>query len=391
MKVEKPKIAYILPRFYPFKGGAEVHFYSLASRMVNKGYDITVITTDVKFRNEELPKEEIYNGIKIVRLHSWNESLYAGFYPSLLTYLFKNQFEIIHSSGIGFLWREFCLILLKLFKRKTKLIVTPHGPFMALNDKEGFRGFSKKAYTFILRMFLNSLYNIVIQVNPSQEDWLVKEYNINKEKLRLVPNGIDENYLEKSIVEHNKSEPVVITSVGRMEWYKGHQDIVKALGVLKDSKEKLVDFELKILGRAGNYTEKLKNLISELNLDDKVTLIYSPTDEERDNILFNQSQINILASKWEAAGIVLLESMAKGNVVVTTNTNEGAPMFIKNNRNGFLYNFGDYHRLASILEKLLQDKDLRDGMREKNLNIVKDFTWEGILPSYIDIIKEIHK
>ncbi len=392
MKVNK--VAYILPRFHPFKGGAEVHFLSLASQMVSKGYDVTVITTDVKFRNEVLPKNEVFMGIKIIRLHSWNEQLYLGFYPSLLTYLFKNHFDIIHSSGIGFLWREFCLILLKIFKGKTKFIVTPHGPFMALNDKEGIRGFSKKVYTYMLNLFLNWLYNIVIQVNPAQTEWLEKDYGINPEKIRLVPNGIEEKYLEKGVVSHNKSDKVVITSIGRMEWYKGHQDILKALGLIVHNKAKLKElptFELKILGRAGNYTEKLKVLISELNLEDYVDLIYSPTDDERDEILRDKSQINILASKWEAAGIVLLEAMAKGNAVITTKTNEGAPMFIKDKRNGYIYDFGDYEHLSTILIELLSNKELRDEMREKNLEVVKSFTWEGIFPKYLGIIKELSK
>jgi glycosyltransferase involved in cell wall biosynthesis len=390
---EPLRIAYLIPRFHPFRGGAERNIEAMAERMVKEGHDVTVITTDVKFRNETLSKREEYKGIKIVRVHALNKSLYAGFYPELLPFLLRNDFDVIHSSGIGFLWREVCLIIRKVFKKKTKYINTPHGPFMALGDRKGFRGFAKRWYTRILRLFLNRLYDVFIEVNPKQYAWMEKEYKIDNEKVKLVPNGIDESYIEKEIVEHSKKDEVIITYMNRMHWYKGMQDVVRAIGKIKKSKSKLATelppFQFYIMGRPTDYLPKLKEIITEEDVEEYVKFILSPTDEERDEIFYKESQINILPSKWEATGIVLIEAMAKGNAIITTSGNEAADILIEDGENGFVYDFTDIDALARILTKLLGDYEMRQTMRQKNLEKSKEFTWDSVFPKYLEIIKEL--
>lgn len=386
--IKKIKIAYVIPRFHPFKGGAEQNFYAMASRMVKEGHDVTVITTNVKYRSEELAYEEMFEGIHIIRNWALSNQLYAGFYPGLLPTLLFHHYDVIHASGIGFLWRELCLILKKIFAYKTKFIVTPHGPFMALNDKVGFRGFAKKFYTQVLRLFIPWLYDSVIQVNPRQTEWMERDYGIDKEKVTLIPNGIDKNYIEEVLVEHQPHEKVTITYINRHEWYKGIQDVIKALALLKDTSD-LPSFEFLILGRAGNYTQKLKDLIAELAMESFVKFLFSPSDEERDKIFYEQSQISILPSKWEAVGISLLEAMAKGNVIITTTGNEGADLILKDGENGFIYDFGDYKKLAELLKTLLINFDLRRKMSERNLELAKKFTWEAIFPEYETLVLKL--
>lgn len=393
METKKLKIAYVIPRFHPFRGGAEINMQAMASRMVKEGHDVTVITTNAKYRDEKLPLKEEYEGMHIVRNVAWNNLLYAGFYPGLLPFLLKNQFDVIHSSGIGFLWREFCLVIKKLISRKkTKFVVTPHGPFMALGDKKGFRGFARKTYTRILSLFIPWLYDKVIEINPKQEEWMVADYKIKKEKIVLVPNGIDADYPATEIFKHNKSDKVIITYMNRHEWYKGSQDIIKALDYLKNSKSlefKFENLEFYLMGRAGNYTQKLKDLVEKLYATSYVKFIFAPSDEERDRIFYEESQISILPSKWEGTGIALLEAMAKGNVGITTVQNEANEILIKEGRTGYVFEFGDYKKLARILKKLLEDYDLRQEIRKNNIKFAKQFTWDGVFPDYKLMIEEL--
>lgn len=397
---KKLKIAYVIPRFYPFKGGTEINCYAIASRMAKLGHEVTIITTDVKYRNEQLPKEEMVDGMKVVRIHAWSDALYAGFYPGLLKYLLINKFDLIHSHGIGFFWREMCLLFTKLFRfRKTKFIVTLHGPFMALNDKSGIRGMAKKYGTLFLRLYLNKLYDGVVQVTSEQSKWMTFEYNFDLNKIFLVPNGIDSSMIEKEVYPHSVLDKIVITFIGRMEWYKGAQDLISAADSLKKSnkykkfKEEnpqiTPDFEVKILGRAGNYTEKLKDLIEKLEAQDTAELIYSPSDEERDRILYEESQINVLPSKWEGTGIVLLEAMAKGNVVISTKQNDALDLIIEEGVTGYSYNFADVDALEDILFKLITKYDLRQKIREENLKRSVNFTWDGVMPSYLKMVGEV--
>lgn len=394
---KKLNILYIAPRFHPFKGGAEQNLLAFAKRMAKEGHIVTVFTTNIKFRHEELPKEEFYEGIKIVRHWALNEWLYAGFYPELLPALLLNKFDVIHTTGIGFLWREFCLISKKILSPKTKFITTPHGPFMALEDKEGFRVFARNTYTAVLRLFLPWLYNAVIAVNPKQHEWMTKLYGISKEKIHLIPNGIDETYLEKSAPEFSREDKVIMTYLNRMEWYKGIQDIITAISKVleldEENKNKadyipLPEFGFWAMGRQGGFTQQLKDMVERLNLENYVKFKFSPTDEERDEA-YLKSQINILASKWEATGIVLIEAMAKGNALVTTTGNEAYDILIKEGENGFVYEYGDEEKLAQILYKLLTDFDLRQSMIKFNVDFAKNFTWDAVFPKYKELLEQV--
>ncbi|BCX13628.1 MAG: N-acetylglucosaminyl-phosphatidylinositol biosynthetic protein Spt14 [Candidatus Dojkabacteria bacterium] len=380
--MEKLKIAYIIPRFHPFKGGAEQNTEALALRACKDGHSVTVLTTNERFRNEKLPKIENYKGIKIIRMNAFIKApLYAGFYPELFWHLRKNNYDIIHCSGIGFLWREICLRLNK--KKNTLYVCTPHGPFMALNDTQGIRGLAKKYYTKKLRKFLNNLYDIFVQVNPKQEKWMSEEYNISKEKIVLIPNGIDKEYIAPKIYSEKFKRKPVITYIGRLANYKGVHFVLEALYKIKKSKVKVPPFEFWVMGRSqGDYTSYLQNLIKKFSLEDEVKLIFSPTDEKRDEILFKHSHIHILPSKWEATGIVLLEAMAKGNALISTKQNEMHDLIIQEGVNGFTYNYDDVNKLKKILIELLNNPKLCIEMSEKNLEKVKNFTWEASYELY---------
>lgn len=387
---EKFKIAYIIPRFYPFKGGAEENFYQLAKRIANEKHNVVVLTSKIKFRNENLKKEELIENIYIKRFWQPNESLYLGFYPELFFHLIKNKYDIIHASGIGFAWREFCLIIYKIFKgKKTLLVNTPHGPFMATNKESSkIRKLIKTIGTYFLKIYINYLYDLFIAVNPKQHEWMIKEYKIKENKIHLVPNSIEKSYIEKpsNLVLHSKEKPVVISFIGRLEWYKGVQNVIKALSRIKQLNWKFI-----IMGRSGNYTQNILDLIKKYFLEEKIKVIFSPTDEERDDILKNQSQITILPSLWEATGISLIEGMAKGNAIITTKQNEGSDMLIIEGKSGYTYDFYDIEKLSKILELLIKNYDLLQKIRKHNIKFAKNFTWESIFSKYLKLLTQKYK
>src|SRR5690606_17720650 len=136
-------------------------------------------------------------------------------------------------------------------------------------------------------------------------------YGFDESRVEIVPNGINKSYLEKKAPAYQKTEKVIITYLNRMLWYKGIQNVIAALAKRKKSKEKVSEFEFWIMGRPAKYTEVLKKLVSENDLENEIKFVFSPSDEQRDEA-FLKSQINVLASKWEATGIALIEAMAKG-------------------------------------------------------------------------------
>ena len=186
-EVPKLKICYLIPNFYPFKGGAENNCLALAENMVKLGHDVTVLTSTKDIFDKSF---EIYNGIKIFRFPKKNNQYYLGFYPGLFKKLMSLKVNVIHVHGLGFIWQDFCLIFKKIFSsKKVVFINTPHGPFMA-NDTYSFgQKLLKGIFTGFMKLYLNKIYKIVLKVNPEQNKWIEK-LGISKNKIQLLENGI---------------------------------------------------------------------------------------------------------------------------------------------------------------------------------------------------------
>src|SRR3989344_385798 len=385
-RVQPLDICYVTANFYPVKGGAEINCLELAKAMAANGHKVTVLTPNNL--NNSLPEHETYSGIKIVRLKRWNKQYYLGFYPSLFRKLFFSRFAVIHTHGFGFIWRDFCLWWKKQFSKKTVFINTPHGPFMAHTFYTLPQRFLKKAYTFMQRLFLNSLYQKVIAVNPYQKTWL-KSYGINEKKIINLPNGIALEYFEKIIPtraydELGLSKKYVIISIGRYEKYKGMQDIINVLPDLIKIKKNLM---LVLIGNEGKYLQDLQHLAKDLKLEKYLKILVTPDDRLKKEIL-EVAKIFISASQWEALGISILEAMAQGNAIISTRT-EGGEFLIKDGENGYLYEFGDVHELTTLLEKMSSETKLLNSIRSNNIEKAKTFLWDKVTKDYHKIIKQL--
>lgn len=387
----KLRIAQLITYFSPVKGGAENNSYELSRRMADEGHNVTILTSLPK--DKDLPRSETLDGLKIVRFPKLNNQYYLGFYPTLLWYLLTHKFDVIHVHGFGFIWHDFCLLLNRIISRKTVFLNTPHGPFMALDNYSLGQTMIKKVYTVLQSLFLNRLYDQVIQVNPKQYRWIEK-YGISHQKIHYLPNGISENYITplapsettEFAKEQKLTRKLVISFVGRFEKYKGISDLLRAITTLSKTHKNV---KLIAMGNEGKELAEAKNIISKNKLENFAELVVTPADNYRDQVL-GVSKIFVLPSQWEAFGISILEAMAKGNAILTTRT-EGGEFLIKEGENGFLFDYGDTRELALLLSKLIDDKKLQEKLIENNIEKVKDFTWEKISQDYSKLLAELTK
>lgn len=389
-KIEKLNFCYVTPNFYPFKGGAEDNCLALALNMVKLGHKVTVLTSNSN--NLFNSAFENYEGIDIFRFNKINTSYYLGYYPGLFKKLMSTKFDIIHVHGFGFIWQDLCLIIKKIFSNKKVVFInTPHGPFMANNTYNFSQNLSKTIFSFVMKLYLNKLYNIVIKVNPEQNKW-ISTYGINTNKISFLPNGIYKNYIEPidyqdELAENKLNKKFVISYIGRFEKYKGVQDIIEILPEITKDHKNVV---LVAMGNKGNYSETIEKLIQEKEISNNVRLLYSPSDITIKKIL-SLSNIFILPSSWEAFGISILEAMATNNAIISTRT-EGGEYLIKEDENGFLYDYQDKGELKNYLTKLIDDKLLLNRMKKNNYLKVQNFFWEKICIEYQNLIhKNIKK
>lgn len=398
------KIAYIIARYSPFPGGAEVYTQALAERMSAAGHSATVYTTDDRPEKStvKLPRQEKLNGVDVVRLRNWNRGqLNLGFYPALLWKLWRNHYDVVHvGNGPGFIWRDICITIAqmgnKLRGRRTKFITTPHGPFLATPEthsglKRGFATLAKVIMAPYLKLWWPRLWDLVLADNTKQPVWLIRDYWVQTAKIRLVPVGISADLIYagdfQALWDKKQRHPVTISYIGRIAKYKGVQNVIKALEKAQEFAGQGLNFRYVIMGRL-EYAE-IKDLIAESKIAHKIELLETPSDHVKNAVLEEASQIVILPSQWEAFGIVLAEGMAKGNIPITTTGNEAAELLIENNRTGFIYEFGDIDRLARIFQQLILGQQLRRGMSELNLKLAKKITWDASFNTYLKIVSTL--
>lgn len=387
MNEKKLNIVFVIARFWPYRGGAEMNCYKMATYCAALGHNVTVLTTDANPGTGILPSEETVEGVKIIRVHRWNQQLNLGFYPGLLSKLVKTKADVVHvENGPGFMWQDFCVLVKKWTSWKTKFIVTPHGPFLATGSTyTGLKGVVANLGQLLLapyfKLIWGKMWHKVIAINARQPVWLARDYWVNPKNIVVIPNGIPAELLNVPY-KHAEEGVLRISYLGRISEYKGVQKVIEALHILHATP---AEYQFTVMGKM--FYPELLEKIREYNLQEVVKIIDTPSDEVRDQVLTEESEIHILPSQWEAQGIVLLEAMAKGNIPVTTETNEGAPDFIQNGRNGFIYPYENAERLAQIIEQMRVATKLRQQMIDLNLQIVKNWTWEEILPKYQQLIK----
>jgi len=90
------KILFILENFYPYIGGAETLFKSLADELTKKGHNVTVLTSHPG--NEVMPNQLSDGGVTVLRYRFLNRYVFTllAFFPALY-YAFKH--DIIHTTS----------------------------------------------------------------------------------------------------------------------------------------------------------------------------------------------------------------------------------------------------------------------------------------------------
>ena len=161
--------------------------------------------------------------------------------------------------------------------------------------------------------------------------------------IQLMPNMVRIPH----VVPHGHfREPPVIGSMGRFVQKKRFDLYVQALAMLK---ERGVKFRA-ILGGDGEKADSIRALIKNCELENHVTLSGWVRDKAE---FFADIDIFALPSQHEPFGLVLIEAMAYGVPVVTTDA-EGPSEIVHDGVDALLTPRGDAQAMADALEKLIK-------------------------------------
>lgn len=174
---------------------------------------------------------------------------------------------------------------------------------------------------------------------------------------------------------------VMLLSVGEMIERKNHEVIIRALGKLQNKNIYYV-----ICGK-GPLKEHLADLADRLGIGANVVF---PGFRKDIPELCNTADISAFPSKIEGLGLAGIEAMAAGVPLVSSNVH-GILDYVIDGETGYACAPDDVDGFAAAIEKLANDPQLREGMKEKCLRAVEPFEMHNALRTMWDIYDEILK
>lgn len=185
-----------------------------------------------------------------------------------------------------------------------------------------------------------------------------RRLRVSEARLSLIENAIDvEQYRRTLDVAAAKAQlgiaadDLLIGAVGRLSPEKGFDTLLKAVAQLRQQN---VDVRLLIVGE-GDDRSRLESLIHQLRLGPSVKLMGYCT-EPRDVV--QALDVFVLPSYREGLPNALLEAMALETPVVATRV-AGVPRLVRHEETGLLVEPGEVDALASAIERMVGDANLR--------------------------------
>jgi len=271
-----------------------------------------------------------------------------------------------------------CLLSVLISRHKPAVIVSEHA---SLHEHWQAKSMLKKK---ILKFYVGWVYKLsdkVLCVSKglqNQIDVLLK----NPEKTTTIHNPVRFEHVEVNEREiRTASKMLNLVAVGRIAPPKDYSTLVEAIQKIKQEHP----VKLRIVGGIGDTRElnKVKQEVVRCKLTEDIEFVgYTDTVE----VYYKEADIFVLSSAWEGFGNVIVEAMAFGLPVVSTNCNYGPAEILANGKYGRLVNVGDSDALAAAITEEWQ-RPLTN--KAALISRSQEFSEDKISQQYHSLIQEV--
>jgi phosphatidylinositol alpha-mannosyltransferase len=374
-------IAIVTSYFYPWYGGITEHVYHQYTELVDRGYNVKIITPfdgSGKLRKSEdliqIGKLVtcIVNG-SVVKI-----PLLVGKKTVIRKILMTNKFDIVHlhqplfcSLGLSFLS---CILSERKAGRVTPAVV---GTFHACGGNLE-RILISRMQSFFRRFRFSFARKIA--VSQSSREFIQKAL---PGVYQIIPNGVDVKRFskEKNRISRYNDGTLNILFVGRLEPRKGVPILLKSMDYIRTYTS--VPFRMIIVGNSP-FSRYYRSLIPN-HLKSNVVFTGEVSFDELPQYYRTSHIFCSPALYGESFGIVLVEAMAAGLPVVATN-NEGYSKVIRDGITGFLVSPQRPQALAAAIARLLDSEKLRKSFAERGRLEAYRYSW----PKIVDKLENVY-
>lgn len=348
-------------------GGAERVMVFLANGFAKRG-----LRVDLVLAKAEGPYlKDVAENVRIVDL---GVSRVLKSLPRLCFYLRREKPSVVlsaltHANIVAVVSRILSLSNMKIF-------LTEHNDVFQINHKKLNLWSSLK---FAGVKYVYFLSDGIIAVSEGLKKSLENCLNIKNKKIEVIHNPIVGEYLrERSFYDLNHpwfkpGEPPVVLGVGRLTQQKDFGLLIRAFKKsLNMRKARLI-----VLGE-GELRSGLEDLVRSLGIEGEVSL---PGFVDNPYVYMRNAALFVLSSRWEGFGNVLVEAMACGAPVVSTNCPSGPAEILEGGRWGRLVPVGDVNAMADAMVATLDDVVQPDVVKR-----AADFNIEQAVDRYLRVL-----
>lgn len=293
----------IATRSQPEIGGIESHVAEVAGRIVARGYDLELLTTD---RSGSLPRLERIDGYTVRRFRAFPAGRDWYFSPGLFWAALRTKYDVVHVQGIHTLVPPMAMVA--AIVRRTPFLLTFHTG----GNSSAFREKARRTQFRILSPLLRRAHTLV-GVSVFEARRFEEIMGLPEGAITVIRNGGSLPPLREAITP----EPGLVVSVGRVERYKGHHKAIAALPYLLKTRP---EARVEILG-AGPYEAELLELARELGVADRVSIRFiPPVDRALMGECIARAGVMTLLSDYEAHPVSVMEALTAGRPAVVSRT-----------------------------------------------------------------------
>ncbi|MFW9893618.1 MAG: glycosyltransferase family 4 protein [Candidatus Thorarchaeota archaeon] len=268
------------------------------------------------------------------------------------------QPDIIHAHSTYVIFNRVILNLRTSSELKIPVVVTVHGLPKPLILPDGIE--TTDYDEFVSFFAFDSVFAVSENVAEALKKHLESEFH---EKVRTIYSGIDLSVF-RPLPDIEKQWDLAF--MGRLESMKSVDLFPEMLSILKS---KLPDLKMMMTGE-GSLKDWLFSEFDERGVSSMVEYL-GVVETEKVPVLINKSRVFIYPSRQEPFGLSIVEAMACGVPVLTTDV-FGPREIVKHNYDGIAVPPDDVTALADAVELLMKDSELRRRIASNALKSVKE-------------------
>jgi glycosyltransferase involved in cell wall biosynthesis len=250
---------------------------------------------------------------------------------------------------------------------------------------EQYPGMKQRYLRMMTRLSVRRATRVIAVSEATRRD-IIDVYGCDPRRVVTVPNGVDPEMRKLAADEvdafrrdQNLPEQFFLF-LGTLQPRKNVETLVRAFALVS----KTVDWPLVVAGSPGWHYERIFQLVRELDLTERVRFVGHVAADQL-ALWYNAATVFAYPSLYEGFGLPLLEAMACGTAVVTSNASS-LPEVV--GIDGLIVDPRDVSGLAEAILSLALNDDLRQQLEERGQTRAKSFTWTNTALRTLEVYQQ---